>query len=55
MTRAERIDRIRRDLDELQKRLLRIEGETFAGKRNVDELVAELKQLEKPEKEARDG
>ncbi|HKY37155.1 MAG TPA: hypothetical protein VJN18_14520 [Polyangiaceae bacterium] len=55
MTRAERIARIRRDLVELKSRLQRIEGETFAGKRNVDELVEELKRLEKPESEARDG
>jgi hypothetical protein len=55
MTRTERIARIRRDLAELKARLQRIEGETFLGKRNVDELVAELKQLEKPEGEVRDG
>ncbi|HVY32588.1 MAG TPA: hypothetical protein VHB79_38890 [Polyangiaceae bacterium] len=49
MTRAQRIARIRRDLDELKARMQRIESETFAGKRNVDELVAELKQLENGE------
>lgn len=46
MTKAERIARIRRDLQELRSRMLRIESETFAGKRNVDELVQELKALE---------
>ncbi len=46
MTRAERVARIRRDLEELKARLQRIEGETFAGKRNCDELAAELQALE---------
>jgi hypothetical protein len=49
MTRAERIAKIRRDLDELKSRLGRIESETFAGKRSVDELTAELQGLEQPE------
>jgi len=53
MTHAERIARIRRDLAELKSRLGRIESETFAGKRNVDELAAELQALEaQPEGEA---
>ena len=52
MTRADRIARIRRDLTELKARLQRIEGETFAGKRSVDELVAELKQLETEQEKA---
>jgi hypothetical protein len=51
MTRAERIARIKRDLAELRSRMQRIESETFAGKRNVDELVAELQRLEQPEVE----
>jgi len=46
MTRAERIARIRRDLAEVKARLLRIEGEAFSGKRNCDELAAELQALE---------
>lgn len=53
MRNAERIDRIRRDLVELKSRLQRIESETFAGKRGVDELVAELEQLESAGDEAR--
>ena len=54
MTRADRIARIRRDLAEMKARLQRIEGETFAGKRNCDELEAELQALEAlPEGEAR--
>lgn len=51
MTRAERIARIKRDLAELKARMQRIEHETFAGKRNVDELATELQQLEKPDSE----
>lgn len=54
MSRAERIAKIRRDLTELKSRLGRIEAETFAGKRGVDELTAELNQLES-EKGERDG
>jgi hypothetical protein len=46
MTRAERIAKIRRDLAELKSRLGRVEGEVFAGKRNVDELQSELQQLD---------
>jgi hypothetical protein len=46
MTKAERIARIQRDLSELKSRLGRIEAETFAGKRNCDELADELKALE---------
>jgi hypothetical protein len=46
VTRTERIAKIRRDLAELKSRLGRIEGEVFSGQRNVDELTAELKQLE---------
>lgn len=47
MTRAERIARVQPDLAELKSRLGRIEGECFLGKRTADELVAELRQLEK--------
>jgi hypothetical protein len=53
VTRTERIDRIRRDLVELRSRLGRIEGEVFSGKRNVDELAAELQQFESTEDKAR--
>ena len=52
MTRAERIARIKRDLAELRARMQRIESETFAGKRNVDELVAEVQRLEQPASES---
>lgn len=52
MTRSERIARVKRDLIELKARMQRIEAETFSGKRNVDELMLELQQLEKPEGEA---
>lgn len=48
MNRTERIARIHRDLVELRSRLGRIEGEVFSGKRNVDELVAELAALDAP-------
>lgn len=54
MSRAERIAKIRRDLTELKSRLGRVEGEIFAGRRNCDELVDELKALESAEGE-RDG
>jgi hypothetical protein len=46
MSNAERIARIKRDLAELKSRLGRIEGEVFSGKRSIDELDAELQQLE---------
>lgn len=46
MSRAARIAKIRRDLQELLARMLRIEQETFAGKRNVKELADELRRLE---------
>jgi hypothetical protein len=43
---AKRIARIKRDLAELRSRLQRIEAETFSGKRNIDELAAEVARLE---------
>lgn len=52
MSRAECIARIKRDLAELKARMQRIESETFAGKRSVDELTAELQGLEQPEGQA---
>jgi hypothetical protein len=55
MTRPERIAKLQRSLVELKARLQRIEGETFAGKRSVDDLEGELKQLEQSEREVRNG
>jgi hypothetical protein len=54
MTRAERMARIRRDLEELKARMQRIEHETFSATRTVTKLQGELLQLEQPEPVAAD-
>jgi hypothetical protein len=45
MTRTERIAKLQRDLTELRSRLQRIEGETFAGARQIGEISDEITQL----------